>query len=159
MLYIKSPKLDSSYKWKFELFDQHLPIYLTSQSLALYTLFIFLRNFHIVFDHDCTNLHSYQQYMKVPFSAAAAAAKSLQCPTLCDPIDSSLPGSTVPGILQAGTLEWVTIAFSIAWKWKVKSLNRVWLFATPFLHPHKHLLFVFWWKSFWQVWGDILLWF
>ena len=45
---------------------------------------------------------------------AAAAAKSLQCPTLCDPIDSSLPGSTVPGILQAGTLEWVTIAFSIA---------------------------------------------
>ena len=46
-------------------------------------------------------------------SAAAAAAKSLQlCPTLCNPIDSSLPGSPVPGILQARTLEWVAIAFS-----------------------------------------------
>ena len=46
--------------------------------------------------------------------AAAAAAKSLQsCPTLCDPIDSSPPGFPVPGILQARTLEWVAIAFSI----------------------------------------------
>ena len=45
----------------------------------------------------------------------AAAAKSLQsCPTLCDPIDSSPPGSTVPGILQARTLEWVAISFSNA---------------------------------------------
>ena len=53
--------------------------------------------------------------------AAAAAAKSLQsCPTLCDPIDSSPPGSPVPGILQARTLEWVAIAFSNTWKWKVK---------------------------------------
>ena len=44
---------------------------------------------------------------------AAAAAKSLQsCPTLCDPIDGSPPGSTIPGILQARTLEWVAIAFS-----------------------------------------------
>ena len=65
---------------------------------------------------------------------AAAAAKSLQsCPTLCDPIDSSLPGSPVPGILQARTLQWVAISFSNAWKWKVKvkSLNRVWLFMIP----------------------------
>jgi len=52
--------------------------------------------------------------------AAAAAAKSPQsCPTLCDPIDSSPPGSPVPGILQARTLEWVAISFSSAWKWKV----------------------------------------
>ena len=52
---------------------------------------------------------------------AAAAAKSLQsCPTLCDPIDGSPPGSPVPEILQARTLEWVAIAFSNAWKWKVK---------------------------------------
>ena len=51
----------------------------------------------------------------------ATAAKSLQlCPTLCDPIDSSPPGSPVPGILQARTLEWVAISFSNAWKWKVK---------------------------------------
>ena len=64
----------------------------------------------------------------------AAAAKSLQsCPTLCSPIDGSPPGSPVPGILQARTLEWVAISFSNAWKWKVKvkSLSRVWLFATP----------------------------
>ena len=68
------------------------------------------------------------------FSATAAAAKSLQlCPTLCDPRDSSPPGSAIPGILQARTLEWVAISFSNAWKWKVKvkSLSRVRLFATP----------------------------
>ena len=48
-------------------------------------------------------------------TAAAAAAKSLQsCPTLCDPIDGSPPGSPVPGILQARTLEWVAISFSNA---------------------------------------------
>ena len=47
--------------------------------------------------------------------AAAAAAKWLQlCPTLCDPIDGSPPGSSVPGILQARTLEWVAISFSSA---------------------------------------------
>ena len=51
----------------------------------------------------------------------AAAAKSLQsCPTLCNPTDGSPPGSLVPGILQARTLEWVVISFSNAWKWKVK---------------------------------------
>ena len=63
-----------------------------------------------------------------------AAAKSLQSyPTLCDPIDGSPPGSPVPGVLQARTLEWVAISFSHAWKWKVKgkSLSRVWLLATP----------------------------
>ena len=62
-------------------------------------------------------------------NTAAAAAKSLQsCPTLCDPIDGSSPGSPVPGILQARTLEWAAISSS-AWKWKVKvkSLSR----ATP----------------------------
>ena len=73
----------------------------------------------------------------VPFlstALAAAAAKSLQlCPTLCDPIDGSPPGSPVPGILQARTLEWVAISFSNAWKWKVKVklLSRVQLPATP----------------------------
>ena len=65
---------------------------------------------------------------------SAAAAKSLQlCPTLCDPIDGSPPGSPVPGILQARILEWVAISFSNAWKWKVKVklLSRAWLLATP----------------------------
>ena len=66
-------------------------------------------------------------------SIAAAAAKSLQsCPTLCDPTDGSPPGSPIPGILQARTLEWVTISFSNVWKWKVKvkSLSHVRLFET-----------------------------
>ena len=71
---------------------------------------------------------------------SAAAAKSLQsCLTLCDPIDGSPPGSAVPGILQARTLEWVAISFSNAWKWKVKvkSLSHVWLLATPWIAAHR----------------------
>jgi len=59
-------------------------------------------------------------------STATAAAKLLQsCLTLCDPMDCSPPGSPVPGILQARTLEWVAISFSNAWKWKVKLLSHV----------------------------------
>ena len=60
------------------------------------------------------------KYEKITlFKWAAAAAKSLQlCPTLYDPIDGSPPGSPVPGILQARTLEWVAISFSNAWKGK-----------------------------------------
>ena len=63
-----------------------------------------------------------------------AAAKSLQsCPTLCHPIDGSPLGSSVPGILQARTLEWVAISFSNAWKWKVKvkSLTHARLLVIP----------------------------
>ena len=61
-------------------------------------------------------------------NAAAAAAKSIQsCPTLCDPIDGSPPGSPVPGILQARTLEWVA-SFSNAWKGKGKVTG---LLVTP----------------------------
>ena len=72
--------------------------------------------------------------------SAAAAAKSLQsCLTLCDPIDGSLPGSPVPGILQARTLEWVAISFSNARKGKVKvrSPSRVRLLATPWTAAHQ----------------------
>ena len=73
-------------------------------------------------------------------AAAAAAAKSLQsCPTLSDPIDGSPPGSPIPGILQARTLEWVAISFSNAWKWKVKvkSLSSVRLLATPWIAAYQ----------------------
>ena len=69
-----------------------------------------------------------------PHILPAATAKLLQsCSTLCDHIEGSPPGSLVPGILQARTLEWVAISFSNAWKWKVKvkSLSRIRLFATP----------------------------
>ena len=70
------------------------------------------------------------------------AAKSLQsCPTLCDPIDGGPPGSPVPGILQARTLEWVAISFSNASKGKVKvkSLSRVRLLATPWTAAYQAL--------------------
>ena len=73
-------------------------------------------------------------------AAAAAAAKSLQsCSTLCDPREGSPPGSPVPGILQARTLEWVAISFSNAWKGKVKvkSLSHVQLFETPWTAAHQ----------------------
>ena len=61
------------------------------------------------------------------------------CPTLCSSIDGSPPGSPVPGILKARTLEWVAISFSNAWKWKVKvkSLSRVRLLATPRTAPYQ----------------------
>ena len=70
----------------------------------------------------------------------ALVAKSLQsCPTLCNPIDGSPPGSPVPGILQARILEWVAISFFNAWKWKVKvkSLSRVRLLVTPWTSAYQ----------------------
>ena len=75
-------------------------------------------------------------------AAAAAAAKSLQsCPTLCDPIDGSPPGSAVPGILRARTVEWVAISISNAWKWKVKVklFCPVRLLATPWTAAYQAL--------------------
>ena len=77
---------------------------------------------------------------KIPWSEEPAAAKSLQlCPTLCNPVDGSRPGSPVPGILQARTVEWVAISFSNAWKWKVKvkSLSHVQLLVTPWTEAHQ----------------------
>ena len=73
---------------------------------------------------------------KMSSKDVTAAAKSLQsCLTLCDPRDGSLPGSPVPGVLQARTLEWVAISFSNARKWKVKVklLSCVQLFMIPWL--------------------------
>ena len=80
------------------------------------------------------------KFLSGPQNWAATAAKSLQsCLTLCDPIDGSPSGSRIPGILQARTLEGVAIAFSNAWKWKVKgkSLSRVRLLATPWTAAHQ----------------------
>ena len=82
----------------------------------------------------CFCMFAFFMYYLYYCKPTTAAAKSLQsCPTLCDPIDSSPPGSAVPGILQARTLEWVAISFSNAGKWKVrvKSLSHFRLFATP----------------------------
>ena len=78
--------------------------------------------------------------MPIWSTAAAAAAKSLQsCLTLCDPIDRSPPGSSVPGILQTKILEWVAISSSNAWKWKVKvkSLSHVRLLKTPWTEAYQ----------------------
>ena len=89
-------------------------------------------------------------------AAAAAAAKSCQsCLTLCDPIDSSPPGSSIPGILQARILEWVAISFSSAWKWKVKSLSHVWLFATPWTVAHQAPLSMGFPRQ--EYWSELLL--
>ena len=99
-------------------------------------MFIFI--FSVLFILVYTNLKLFIHTKMV----AAAAAKSLQsCPTLCDPIDSSPPGSPVPGILQARTLEWVAISSFNSWKWKnkVKSLSRVRLLATPWTAPYEAL--------------------
>ena len=86
----------------------------------------------------------------------AAAAKSLQsCPTLCDPIDGSPPGSPIPGIPQARTLEWVAISFSNAWKrkMKVKSLSPVRLFVTPWTAAHQAPLSMgFSRQEYWSGW-------
>ena len=73
------------------------------------------------------------------FFPPVAAKLPQSCLTLCDPIDSSPPGSAIPGILQARTQEWVAISFSNAWKWKVKvkSLCRVWLLATPWIAAYQ----------------------
>ena len=74
--------------------------------------------------------HNWELLVK---QSAAAAASLQSCPTLCDPIDGSPPGSPIPGILQARTQEWVAISFPKAWKWKVqvKLLSLAQLLATP----------------------------
>ena len=82
----------------------------------------------------CSNFLFYKETKSHWIKVCPAAAKSHQsCPILCDSIDGSPPGSAIPGILQARTLEWVPISFSNAWKWKVKVklLSHVWLIATP----------------------------
>ena len=92
--------------------------------------FVFLREAGFC----CPKCGPWTSSITITWKFVAAAAKSRQsCLTLCDPIDGSPPGSTIPGILQSRTLEWVAISFSNAWKWKVKvkSISHVRLFATP----------------------------
>ena len=92
-------------------------------------IFVLFQVFDLFLNSDFSLISVWRQlldtchkFLSSVYYAAAAAAKSLQsCPTLCNPIDGLLPGSSVPGILQARTLEWVAISFSNAWKWKVKS--------------------------------------
>ena len=73
------------------------------------------RDKKVFFSDECKEIEENKKKVKTAVAAAAAAAKSLQSYlTLCDPIDSNTPGSSVPGILQATILEWVAISFSNA---------------------------------------------
>ena len=122
----------------FHLHNFYLVIFKVSISLFLYSIFectnqVLPENQNHIYAESCLLI------LYIP-AAAPAAAKSLQsCPTLCNPTDGSPPGSPVPGVLQARTLEWVAISFSNAWKWKVKvkSLSRVRLLATPWTAAHQ----------------------
>ena len=88
----------------------------SSSILSMECLWNFLSKSTSYLSPRYTHIHSHTHtltYLLMRAAAAAAAAKSLQSfPTLCDPIDSSPPGSPVPGMLQARTLEWVAISFS-----------------------------------------------
>ena len=107
--------------------------------LYLYSFFSFISSFFkfclestLIFLYVLTPISKYHRLTFL--TPPPTTTKSLQsCPTLCDPIDGSPPGSPVPGILQARTLEWVAISFSNAGKWKVKvkSLSGVQPLATP----------------------------
>ena len=84
------------------------------QQSDIYILFWILFHYRLV-DTEFPVLYSRPLFTYFIYAAAAAAAKSLQsCPTLCDPMHGSLPGSPIPGILQTRTLEWVAISFSNA---------------------------------------------
>ena len=93
----------------------------------------------------------------LPVLCCSAAAESLQsCLTLCDPIHGSPPGSAVPGILHARTLEWVAIPFSACkWKVKVKSLSRVRLLETPWTAAHQAPLLMGFSRQ--RYWSGVLL--
>ena len=110
------------------------PSMLNRPQWALLTVVSLLNNLGMTSCGRLPSIQLLQIEVNAHDQAAAAAAKSFQsCPTLCDHIDGSPPGSPVPRILQARTLEWVAISFSNAWKWKVevKSLRRARLLVTP----------------------------
>ena len=130
-------KLSTSYRKK--LVDEYTSIHNPQEEQLWTALYIFHRKTQKV-DALMLTLLTCSIIYPVYVCSAAAPAKSLPlCLTLCDPIDGSLPGSSVPGILQARTLEWVAISFSNAWKWKVnvKSLSRVQLVLTPWTAAHQ----------------------
>ena len=131
-IYIIYPYLYSSSEQSFLLYRAH------TFSCALAPICSWYHHQSPIANIPFPSAYSTSLYKLDPYqhhsAAAAAAAKSLQsCPTLCNPIDGSPPGSPIPWILQARTLEWVAISFSKAWKWKVKVklLSPVWLLATP----------------------------
>ena len=143
--------------WKFNKIDKLLAKWVKRKIIGKtkYQLFEIELKFNqlnlkrkTVLTADFTNLRKMREnmidelttiYLPIKRKRAAAAKPLKSCPTLCDPIDSSPPGSPIPGILQARTLEWVVISFSNAWKWKVKvkPLSHVRPSATPWTAAHQ----------------------
>ena len=135
ILFSRGSSLPRDQTWVFWITDRFFIFWAIREApiKKYYVAIFFLSNtisglvFNILFDENWESLFTKQDVTLIPicknvlyiyiYVYAAAAAKSLQlCPTLCNPIDSSPSGSTVPGILQARTLEWVAISFSNAWK-------------------------------------------
>ena len=98
-----------------------------------------MSSFHIFFCSYISHLLFFFSVLNAIFDICVAAKLLQSCLTLCDHIDGSPPGPSIPGILQARTLEWVAISFSSAWKWKVKvkSLSSVRLLVTPWTVTHQ----------------------
>jgi len=111
-----------AHTWHWVILGKCFIINATGTCLFIWTP-IYNHNSEIAF---LSSIPAHSPTQKNKHSSAVAAAKSLQsCPTLHDPIDGSPPGSPVPGILHAKTLEWVAISFSNSWKWKVKWSHSV----------------------------------
>jgi len=169
---------DFSFAWNNLLPKIHVtpfrPFCLVYPHLTCLSLFFILLHYLLFYPFNCYLVHCASsdwmsafggktlvlnaQWLKWCPVSAAAAAKSLQsCLTLCNPIDGSPPGSPVPGILQARTLEWLAISFSNAWKWKVKgkSLSHVRLFATPWTSAYQAPLSM--WFSRQEYWSGVPL--
>ena len=139
--------INSSWSWCIILVMYYWIEIVKMMLRKLVSMFLFLREmrlcfffFFFVLSHWMSwevfppLLFSWENFCRIGTAAVAAAAASLQSsPTLWDPVDGSPPGSSIPGILQSRTLEWVAIAFSNAWKWKVKvkPLGRARLLSTP----------------------------
>ena len=105
-----------------------------NQDWTFYTLNVYVSSKFLCWSWVSLDIESAEDYLVfLSLQLLLLLLSRFSCVGLCNPIDGSPPGSPVPGILQARTLEWVAISFSNAWNWKVKvkSLSRVRLLATP----------------------------